>query len=359
MHREFIKTDAVKASVFSCYTYGMEICYLIAFPDTETKTAPVKESIKGLKDAPYFQPVDIDVISLGDETILIEGHAVAVVRHQYDERVQMVEARFELKDAFDTSALQERAKIEQALQSKFIPVAYRQSGLFEDYPILLVDEVKQSPDKWVDKHALVISRFIRSQRDSFDKNEVGEILVSRTRYSASELTLVDWEGAVIIAPNGDYDSDIVLLKIGNYQLLRYRMLDHAIEELLDKINESFFENKRRPRATRGVIRKVAEHKLEVMLDFERTEQTLLLIGDWYTAKLYEAIQSELYLKAWKESVRTKLDNVESIVQTIKDNLSISWENLMDQIQLFLWMIMLLGYLYLYFLDAGWITLPVK
>ncbi|MBK9778662.1 MAG: hypothetical protein IPP55_01200 [Anaerolineales bacterium] len=320
---------------------------------------PQKESIQGLKDAPYFQPVDIDVISLGDETVLIEGHAVAVVRHQYDERVQMVEARFSLKNPFDPTALQERAKIENALQSKFIPVEHRQSGLYEEYTILLVDDAKPTPDKWIDKNALEISRFIRSQRDSFDKNEISEILVSRTRYSATELTLVDWEGAVIIAPSGDYDSDIVLLKIGNYQLLRYRVLDHSIEKLLDKINESFFEKKRRPRATRGLIRQIAEHKLEVMLNFERTEQTLLLIGDWYTAKLYEAIQSEFYLKDWKESVRSKLDNLESIVQTIKDNLSISWENLMDQIQLFLWMVMLLGYLYLYLLDAGWITIPAN
>ncbi|HNM37579.1 MAG TPA: hypothetical protein PKI33_10965 [Anaerolineales bacterium] len=310
-----------------------------------------------MKDAPYFQPVDIDLVSLGDETVLIEGHAVSVIRHQYDEYVQMVEARFLLKNPFDSSTLQERSKIEDALKSKYIPVEHRQSGMFEEYTILLVDEVKQAPDKWIDKNALDISRFIRSQRDTFDKNEIAEILMSRTRYSASELTLVDWEGAVIVAPNGDYDSDVVLLKIGNYQLLRYRMLDHSIENLLDKINESFFENKRRPRATRGLIRQIAEHKLEVMLDFERTEQTLLLIGDWYTAKLYEAIQSEFYLKDWKESLRAKLDNLESIMQTIKDNLSVSWENLMDRIQLLLWMVMLIGYLYLYLLDAKWITIP--
>lgn len=335
----------------------MEICYLIAFPDTEKKTAPKKESISGLKDAPYFQPVDIDLVSLGDETIVIEGHAVSVIRHQYDEYVQMVEARFTLRDPFDTSALLERSNIENALQSKYIPVEHRQSGLFEEYTILLVDSAKPTPDKWIDRNELEISRFIRSQRDTLDKNEINEILMSRTRYSAVELTLVDWEGAVIIAPNADYQSDIVLLKIGNYQLLRYRMLDKSIEEMLDKINESFFENKRRPRATRGLIRQIAEHKLEVMLDFERTEQNLLLIGDWYTAKLYEAIQSEFYLKDWKESLRAKLDNLESIVQTIKDNLSVSWENLMDRVQLALWLFMLFGYLYLYFLDAGWITLP--
>jgi hypothetical protein len=45
--------------------------------------------------------------------------------------------------------------------------------------------------------------------------------------------------AVIIAPAGDYQSDITLLKIGNYQLLRYRMLDQSIEVMLDKINDGF------------------------------------------------------------------------------------------------------------------------
>lgn len=328
----------------------MEICYLIAFPDSETKTAPVKESIKGLKDAPYFQPVDIDVISLGDETVLIERYAVSVVRHQYDERVQMVEARFTLRNPFDPSALQERGKIEDALKSKFIPVEFRQSGLFEEYTILLVDEVKQTPDKWIDKNALDISRFIRSQRDMLDKKEIEEILISRTRYSATELTLVDWEGAVIIAPNGDYASDIVLLKIGNYQLLRYRMLDESVEKLLDKINESFFENKRRPRATRGLIRQIAEHKLEVMLDFERIEQSLLLIGDWYTADLYEAVHDQLYLKDWKENVKAKLDNLENIVQTIKDNFSLSWEGLIERAELIGWVVLLIGYLYLFFVQ---------
>ncbi len=335
----------------------MEICYLIAFPDTDDGKAPLSEQFKGLKDAPYFQPIDIDLVSLAEETIVIEGHAVLVTRQRYDGRVQMVECHFELKDPFAVSILQERAKIESALQSRFIPTPIRHSGLFEEYIILLVDQANPSPEKWIDKNAMALSRFIRSQREVLGTEEVNEILASRTSYSTDELTLIDWEGAVIIARNGDFQSDIALLKIGNYQLLRYRMLDQSIEIMLDKINEAFFKNKRRPRPTGGLIRQIAEHRLEVMLDFERAEQYMLLIGDWYTSKLYEAIQSEFYLKDWKESVKTKLDNLGSIVQTIKDNLAVSWENVMDRIQLALWLFMLFGYLYLYFLDAGWITIP--
>ena len=246
----------------------MEICYLIAFPDSDNGGAPPPEQFKGLiKDAPYFQPVDIDLVTLGEETVVIEGFAVAVMRHRYDDRVQMVECRFDLLDPFAGSVLQSRTKIQSALQSRYIPVSHRLSGLFEEYTILLVQNAKPTPDKWIDKNSLAIANFIRSQRDIFDKEEMNEILSSRTRYSAEELTLVDWEGAVIVAPKADYRSDIALLKIGNYQLLRYRMLDQSIEEMLDKISETFFQNKRRLRPTRGMIRQIAEHRLEVMLGF--------------------------------------------------------------------------------------------
>src|SRR5215218_5113765 len=207
----------------------MEICYLLAFPDSETNTQQPAEQIKGLKDAPYFQPIDIDLITLGTETIVIEGFAITVTRQRYDAVVQMVESHYDLDDPFAANVLSVRSKLQSALQSLYIPELYRKNGLYEEYSILLVNDVKPMPDKWIDKNALQLANFIRSQREVFEKNEIGEILTSRSRYSTQDLTLVDWEGAVIIAPNNDFQSDIVLLKIGNYQLLRYRMLDKLIE----------------------------------------------------------------------------------------------------------------------------------
>ena len=331
----------------------MEICYLLAFPDLDDGNAPPPEQFKGLiKDAPYFQPTDIDLVTLGEETIVIEGYAVSAVRQRFDDRVQMIECHFDLVDPFASSVLKDRTKIQSALQSRYIPEHVRQSGLYEEYSILLVQNAKPSPDKWLEKNAVALATFIRSQKDTLDTAEIEEILMSRTHYSSKEVTVVDWEGAIIIAPNADYQSDIALLKIGNYQLIRYRMLDKSIELMLDKISETFFQNKKRPRPTRGMIRQIAEHKLEMMLSFERAEQNMLLIGDWYTADLYEAIHDQFYLKDWKDNVKSKLDSLESIVQTIRDNFSLSLESVWARIEMFAWMLMLIGYLYLTFVDLG-------
>jgi len=335
------------------------ICYLLAFPDTVEEAAAPTEQIRGLKDAPYFQPVDIDVRTLGQAEVQAGGVQVSVLRQRYDDYVQIVDCRFQMGDPLSIQAIQQREVIERNLRERFIPVEHIRSGMFEEYAILMLTRKRTSPDKFVDANATQIGRFIRSQREGLDQPELEQILSSRIRYSTKDLTVVDWEGAVIIAENGDFQSDIELLRIGNYQLLRYRMLDELVEQMLDRINEEFFLNKRRPRRTRTALRKVVEHRLEVMLDFERTEQNLLLIGDWYTAKLYNTIRNEFYLEEWKNAIRTKLDNLEGIVETIKDNFSISWENLLDRIQLALWILMLLGYLYLYFLDAGWLIIPPK
>ena len=129
----------------------MEICYLLAFPDSDEKTHQSTEQFKGLKDAPYFQPIDIDLVTLGEETVVIEGYAVAVTRQRYDDYVQMVECHFDLRDPFAASVLQERTKIQNALQSRYIPETYRTNGLYEEYSILLVLEAKPTPDKWIDK----------------------------------------------------------------------------------------------------------------------------------------------------------------------------------------------------------------
>src|SRR5512134_2186719 len=115
-----------------------EICYILAFPDPAGSTAESKEQIRGLKDAPYFQPIDIDLVMLGEETVVIEGYAVSVTRQRYDGVVQMVECHFDLLDPFAPSVLQERTKIQSALQSRYISEEHRRSGLFEEYTILLV-----------------------------------------------------------------------------------------------------------------------------------------------------------------------------------------------------------------------------
>lgn len=327
--------------------------YLLSFPDAVQPTIAPAEKITGLKDAPYFQPVDISVRSLPGTEMQVENTKVAITRQRYDERIQVVECRYAISEPLSMTGLHERDRLQAGLRSLIIPQEIRESGLYEEYVVLCLSEIEGTPDAFVEDNTHSLARFIRSQRESLDPAEIEEILISRVRYSQEDLTLVDWEAAVIIAPQGDFQSDIELLKIGNYQLLRYRILDKSIEEILRAINQEFVrDTKSRFKPTRSSLRRIVAHRLEIALDFEHTDQNLLLIGDWYTAKLFAIIRNEFYLDEWKSAVRAKLENLEGIVHTIQENFSLSIAGLMENVQLAGWILLLIGYFVLFFYDAG-------
>ena len=332
------------------------ICYLLCFPDPVEKTLEPPEQIRGLKDAPYFQPVDISVRTLEQTQIEAGGETVSISRQRYDDLIQVIECKFPLADVLKQTAIQKREQIENDLLKTLIPTTYFENGLFEEYIVLEISSISTS-DEFVQENTQRLAHFLRSQREELDEVEIEEILSSRVRYSKNDLTIIDWDGAIIISPDSDFQSDIELLKVGNYQLLRYRMLDRSVENSLRDIAALFRNDPRRalrPGPARGRIRRIVQLRLELMLDFEHTDQNLLLIGDWYTAKLYEAIRDELYLDHWKNVVHTKLDNMESIIGTIQEHFSLSWSGLLSQVELAGWIILLIGYFVLFFYDAGWV-----
>jgi hypothetical protein len=332
-----------------------QVCYLLVTPYTESvKALQTPLPPQRLRDAPYFVPTDIDISSLDSTSMIVDGMPVNVRRSVYDELSLVAECMFALPDALSDEAQLRKDCIQAELKAQLLRMQPDPGGLFEEYAILLIATVDGTPDSFIDRNGSALARFLRSQRDEFGADEIQSTLMSRVRYSEHEMTVVDWEGAIIIANESDFQSDIELLKVGNYQLLRYRLLDQTIERNLEMIDRHMHEGARIslfPRGPKSVLRQVVEQRLALMLDFEKINQSLLLIGDWYTAKLYRIIYEEFYLDEWAGAIKEKLKNLESLVQVIQANFSFSWATFLEMVQIAGWLLLLLGYFVLFYLDT--------
>lgn len=330
-----------------------QVCYLLVTPFTKSvKTLAAPEPVR-LRDAPYFVPVDVDVRPLDATTLQVEGVRVEVRRAVYDDLAVVAECTFALVDTLGDEAQLRKDLIQIELRRQLLAAQASVGNMYEEYAILLIAQCETSPTEFLDRNGQALARFIRSQRDEFSGEEIESTLMSRVRYSERDMTVVDWEGGLIFATAGDFQSDIDLLKIGNYQLLRYRLLDQTIERNLETVDRHLHEGARRtlfPRRPKSVLREVVEQRLAVILDFEKINQGLLLIGDWYTAKLYRIIYDEFYLDEWTAAIKSKLENLESIIQVIQDNFSFSWSRFLEMVQTAGWLLLLLGYFVLFYLD---------
>lgn len=129
------------------------------------------------------------------------------------------------------------------------------------------------------------------------------------------------------------------------------MLDREIENSLKTVygvveskKKGWFVNQN------SLIYEQVKQRLNLILIFEKIEQSLLLIGDWYSAQLYKIITDEFYIDDWKNTVKSKLDSLREIQDTVTQNLTFSWSRIVDQFQFWGWLILLIGYFVLFYLD---------
>ena len=120
-------------------TLDAQVSYLLCFPDPVEKSGDPPEHIRGLKDAPYFQPVDIAVRTLEQANMSAGGESVFVTRQRYDDFIQVIEARFHLRDVLDPDTIQKRENIENSLLQALVPQKYIENGLFEEYVVLQIN----------------------------------------------------------------------------------------------------------------------------------------------------------------------------------------------------------------------------
>src|SRR5262249_6391672 len=156
------------------------------------------------------------------------GVRVDVTCQVLDDLVWVADCRYRLTDAFGADAGQRKHSIEQAIDAALLEQSGSGAdGLHVRYSVVLVGPCPD-PEHFAQEHAVALARLVRSLPKPPSDRQVMEILQARASYSQTDLTIVDWVGGVIITDPGGHQYDIELLKIGNYQLLRYRMLDRAI-----------------------------------------------------------------------------------------------------------------------------------
>lgn len=333
------------------YKLPVEVSYMMFAPykpkDSEGKPTVLKKP----GYAPYFFDVDIRFIKIGSKKVKFDGVDIRIELEVLDNEVLTADCIYELSSGLSEAGLNEKNEINSKIRRKIIKDLMIKDEMVEEYTSLLLRNIKSAPDEFVKSNKYLLARMVRSLDKKVDDKEAEEILSSRTLYSKSDMTIIDWEAAIIITDEGDFESDLELIKIGNYQLIRYRMLDKLLDKNISEIRENIKKTKTGLfRNRKDTLKKVVESQMELILHFDKIDQSLLLIGDWYSAKLYRIIFEEFYINEWRANVKEKLETLASIDEIVRDSLVFSWKSALEVFQTAGWVFLLLGYFALFFLE---------
>lgn len=300
------------------------------------------------KGAPYFFDLNLPVRVFDLEEVNVLKHKVEIRKSLFGSNVMVVESRYEIE--VDKKYIEKNEKIRAELFGKFVG---ERKILFEEYTLILRTRENKG-NIWLEKNKNVLANLIRSTLKPLDKVEVESVFRTMVRYSTKDLVTIDWDGGILVGDDDDFESEINLMKVANFQLLRYRMVDRELKNSLEEVKELLNEKHFWLPGKNNMLRKLINRRLEIITQLQTWSESLLLIGDWYTSTIYQGLYDELYLEDWKKIVNEKLETLGDIYESLSNNLAFSWDRIFNIIDVLGWGILLVGYFVLFFADAGWI-----
>lgn len=334
---------------------------IISFVISETPRLKKGEVLaqKPLQSAPqYYESAIPRQFAMAEEKSKVGERDVKFLIRSYPPENVVVEASIDVEDIFSDKAFKLREELIAACQK----ISQKRGGkpeLSEEYSVALVSGYDGDPEQFLSK-GKEIAAFLKSEKEPLDEKEIEYTLSKQIKYGNNDLVIVDWDGAFVFDTKGEIDDVIDLLQTANLQLLRYRVLDFELDSRLAKVTKlttatdvKIISLKRKE--IEKALQEVIAARTKAISDFEAIDRDIKLIGDWYSARLYDLLSKKFKLEEWRRGVQSKLDSLEDIYSIIAENFSISRTHLMELIQIILFFVLQLGWFVLIILELYYYT----
>jgi hypothetical protein len=284
---------------------------------------------------PYLQfPVPPLVANLPEADI--EGLRSFVRVKFYDYGVVSLRLTFAAGGSWnDLTALTERARSDERItrfaESTVMRICNeyshaldeRHSALVEDYFIVEIERFAEPLDAetLLDDHAAELASLLLGERRALSSTEVEEALRTRFSYHEDDLTIVQWDTAIVYDRGESARAIEEILEFANSQLLELRTYDALLDRELDGIYK--MQPGETARSLRG--RREAEQAatlryliVDVLELTDRSTNALKIVGDAYYARIYRSAAARLGLADWQHQIDTKLASVGEMYRFFSD-----------------------------------------
>ncbi|MDX2034775.1 MAG: hypothetical protein SF339_29140 [Blastocatellia bacterium] len=209
-------------------------------------------------------------------------------------------------------------KIEPAI------VRPRLADLVEDYYLFILERLDQffHADELMSRHRGTLAQTLRFERTSLSRSQQEEAVSQGISYYETDLTLVDWNAAIIY--DRDYEDTVNVLELLNVELLEARYIDAQLDRRISEYEALVRKPEKWPIPLRTpykqAIQDLSELRLESSLLNERVENALKLVGDLYLARLHSAAAQRFYLQEWDRIISRKLEIISEFYQLLNDRI---------------------------------------
>jgi len=286
------------------------------------------------KDMPLYKPLAIEphtlparlngrevsflirVYDVGVVTVMMRA---AVAAETLGELMPFHNPRLENGEVLDTVALNLCAQVCESLKdlllgkTEFPPPP-------EAYTVFCLTELPGVADVngWLGEHGRAVAGLLsETAAAQLSEPQVGEVLRIQRSFEITDLTVIDWDAALVVDLTGYTDDVLYALELANLQLEEFRVMDRRLDAYLDRAYEDL---ERRPLPMFGAASKTLRHLRRFRVDVAKLADEVTHItkffGDWYLARVYLGARDRFYLDQWRTSVEQRLAQLDKLYSVV-------------------------------------------
>ncbi|MBU0470209.1 MAG: hypothetical protein KKA62_00640 [Nanoarchaeota archaeon] len=192
----------------------------------------------------------------------------------------------------------------------------------ETYTIFAVRNFDQdiSGVQLQEKYWKTIAKIVKQEKDFISESELKSTFDNTLSYYEHDLLVVDWGGAFVYDKSKDYEV-LDVLEFALIQSLELRVYDYHLDNVLEKAYDDIGTKKTRFFLQyKHMLNDLLYIRLEITEVIDKVENSLKLVGEPFLAKVYSLASKKFYIDTWKSSVRSKLNTLEKIYESLSDQI---------------------------------------
>ncbi|MFA6568829.1 MAG: hypothetical protein WCS96_11505 [Victivallales bacterium] len=184
-------------------------------------------------------------------------------------------------------------------------------------------EADMDSESWMRKNARGVAGLLVGESDPsrLSSQEVEDVTRCWYSYYRRDLTVIDWDTALLIDIPEDYNDTLYVMEMANLQLEELRTYDMYLDRVLDKAyNEVECASRLKSWFSRQkMIRDLREVRMDLSKVTDEITNISKFFGEWHLARIYMGCASRFHLSEWENAVNQKLHALDSIYSILQQD----------------------------------------